>query len=188
MKVIFICTIILIALSNLSCDSKSVSKDITETPEYKQLLAENDSLKRLLDPDNPQSQEQNDKDQLLYNKRISIIEIKTGFNPYNNSEGLWLPCVAIKFKNVSKRDIKEMINISVIFIDNSSNEQIGTGNDFLALSNDYFLSGASKQCNFSSSIGWNGVNDQDVTAKIYFNDELIKTLKVDNMEFDGRIR
>lgn len=188
--------VMLFAIIITSCQNNNKPQDVKETPEYRQLLAENDSLKKMLEPIiNQQQKEKANSKGIVYNGKISIIKIETGFDPYHNSSNLWLPCVAIKFKNISSQDISKLILVSAIFIDNSKGEQIGSSEISLVSSSDMFISGTTKQINLSSSIGWYAVQNQDVSVKIYMEDysnnskkELVQTLKISNAEFDGMIR
>lgn len=189
MNKILIIGLMLLAIAITSCQNKLKPQDVKETPEYKQLLAENDSLKKMLAPIiNQQQREKANSKGLVFNGKISIVKIETGFDPYHNSSNLWLPCVAIKFKNISNQDINDFIKVTTIFIDNSEGEQIGTDYSYLTTESKMLINGTTKQMKFSSSTGWYAVQNQNVTAKIYVDDELVKTLKVENREFDGMIR
>jgi TonB family protein len=129
---------------------------------------------------------------LIFNGKVSIVQIESGLDPTHNESHLWLPCVAIKFKNISNQDINDFIKVTVIFINNSNGEQIGTDSRYITT--DMFVSGTNKQLRFSSSIGWKVVSNRNITAKIYVHesynakDKLVKTIKVNNKEFDGMIR
>ena len=101
---------------------------------------------------------------------------------------MWLPCVAIKFENISNNDIKEYIKVSAIFIDNNKNEQIGSDLAFLASSSESLLSHTSKQLSLTSGSGWAYFVNKSVTVKIYVGDEFVKSLKISNNEFDGTIQ
>ena len=125
---------------------------------------------------------------LISNGRISIEQIETGFDPYHNSSSLWLPCVTLKFKNISNNDINDYVEVKAIFIDNAKVEQIGSEFHYLASPEELFLNGTTKQLSLSCSFGWSAVQNQSVTAKVYVNDELIKTLNIEKREFDGRIK
>ena len=187
MKKINFSGIIMIIFIISSCENFSL-QNVKDTPEYKKLLKENDSLKKVLDPNyENQETEMANSEAVLYNDNISIVKIETGFDPYKQNN-LWLPCIAIKFKNISNNDINDFLKVSTIFINNSTNEQIGSDVDFLTSRSDILTSGTTKQLKFHASIGWYGISSQDITAKIYFEGELIKTLKVDVREFDGLIR
>lgn len=185
-KLFFACT-----LTFYSCQNSQSPKEqnIQETPEYKKLSAENDSLKKVLGTFMKEQQKIKASSKgLAYNGQISIVKIETGFDPYHNSSNLWLPCVTIKFKNISNEDIKDFVNVTAIFIDNAKEEQIGTDYVYLATSSRLLLSGTTKQISLSSSIGWYTLQNQSVTVKIYVNDDLVKTLSVERKEFDGMIR
>jgi hypothetical protein len=146
-------------------------------------------LKKILEPIIKQQQKEKANSKgLIYFGKISIVEIETGFDPYHNSSDLWLPCVAIKFKNISNQDINDLIKVTTIFIDNSEGEQIGTDYNYLTSKTEMLICGTTKQMRFSGSTGWYGIQNQNVTAKIYIEDELVKSLKVNNKEFDGMIR
>lgn len=175
---------VVLILSFFSCQNVQQT-----SAEYTKLLVENDSLKKILEPFVKEQQKAKaNSNGLAYDGQISIDKIETGFDPYHNSSDLWLPCVAIKFKNISNRDINDYVKVTAIFIDNSNAEQIGTEFIFLATPDKLLLSGTTKQITLSSSIGWSAVQNQSVTAKIYVNNELIKTLNIEKREFDGMIR
>jgi len=44
------------------------------------------------------------------------------------------------------------------------------------------------QIQIRSSVGWHYLSEQDVSVKLYINDKYLKTVKIDNREFDGIIR
>lgn len=135
-----------------------------------------------------QEKEKKSSKGLIFNDQISIKRIEAGYNPHN-SEGIWVPCVAIMFKNISNRDIAQYIKITVIFINNTKEEQMDTDYQYLATSSRIFISGTTKQLPFSSSTGWYGATrGLDVTARIYVDDELVLTKKIPTGEFDGMIR
>lgn len=134
-----------------------------------------------------QEKEKKNSKGLIYNDQISMTKIETGFNPYN-SQGLWLPTVSIMFKNISSRDITKHIKITVIFINNLKGEQIDTDFQYLITPSKIFISGTTQQLSFKSSVGWYLIKDQDVTARIYVDDELVQTVKVANREFTGMIQ
>lgn len=119
---------------------------------------------------------------------ISIVKIETGYDPEHNTSNLWLPCIAIKFKNISDRDINDYMKITAIFIDNSNEEQIGTEYVYLATPDKILLSGTSKQISLTCSIGWYAIQNQSVTAKIYMNKDLVRTVEIEKREFEGMIR
>lgn len=119
--------------------------------------------------------------------KLKVVEVQTGFNPYANSDGLFLPCVAIKFENTSKDDIKDYIKVNAVFIDNKTKEQIDTQFKTLTSEINPLTRGTFKQIKLESSTGWAAIQNQDVIVNIYLEGELIKSLKVVNMEFDGRI-
>lgn len=122
-------------------------------------------------------------------QKISIDQIQTGFDPYN-PDNLWLPTVAIEFKNNSDEDIKESAKVTAIFVDKIKGEQMATDFEYLSsdFGSDIFLGGTKKQITLKSTVGWYAVQSQNVIAKIYLNDSLIKTVKINNQEFNGRIQ
>ncbi|MEI7595487.1 MAG: hypothetical protein WCK02_07035 [Bacteroidota bacterium] len=149
---------------------------------YKKLLAENDSLKKILEPINQkQLAEKANSKGLVFNEKISIEELQTGFQ----YEGMFIPCVLIKLKNISNMDIQEYVKVQVIFIDNSKKEQIGETHKYLASPDEKLLQGYSKRLSFLSSIGWFAVQNQDVTANIFINDVLIKTINIKRKQLSG---
>lgn len=179
----------LLAITISSCKSNFKPQDVKKTPEYKKLLAENDSLKKILEPITNQNHNESTKSNTVINNgKISIVKIETGYDPYHNTSNLWLPCIAIKFKNISNQDINDDIKITTIFIDNTEGEQIGSDFNYLSTNSEIFISGTTKQLTFSCYTGWYAIQNQDVKAKIYVNDKHIETLNIINREFDGMIR
>lgn len=122
-------------------------------------------------------------------QQISIVKVVTGFDP-NNSDNLWLPCLVIEFKNISSADIRSDIKVSAIFVDNNKDEQMSSDFQFLSsdFGSDLFLSGTKKQIKLNCTIGWYALQNQNVSAKIYLNDSLVRTVKIDDQEFDGMIQ
>lgn len=181
--------LLLFGIAITLCISKSKQHNIKETHEYRQLLAENDSLKKLLKPIIEQQQEDEANSLgLIMNGKISIVQIETGYDPYHNNSNLWLPCVTIKFKNISNQNITDFKQITAVFIDNSKGEQIGSSTEYLSAKPSVFVSGTSKQINFYSSTGWYAIPDHDIIAKIFIGEELITTYNIEKKEFDGLIR
>jgi hypothetical protein len=116
-----------------------------------------------------------------------VVNFETGFDPYHNSDGLWLPAIAIMFKNVSNEDISEIVEVKAIFINNTTAEQISEASTLLSASSKPFLTGTKKQITLQSSVGWTAVQDQNVSVKIMIENRKYKSFKISNQEFNGRI-
>ena len=124
---------------------------------------------------------------LILNDKVQIVTAQTGFDPYHNTDNLWLPAITLMFKNISNDDITDFIEIRAVFIDNSSGEQLSEDFDFLCTNSRPLVSGTKKQITLESSVGWYFVKNQNVSVKISINKEPFKTYKIINREFRGRI-
>jgi len=83
---------------------------------------------------------------------IGVLDIKTGYYPSN----LWYPSAIVKFQNNSNKNISEYLKAKAIFIDNSTNEQIGAHNKYLSTTNETFTKGTSLRKQFKSDLGYRG--------------------------------
>jgi hypothetical protein len=173
-------------------------RSVTETAEYKKLLREYRIVKEQLDACIGEKQAEQQKEivnskALIYGNRISVQKIETGW--YNGYHGN-APCVAIKFKNISDIEIDELIHISVIFIDNTNGEELGSESKLLTAGNKMFIPGTTKQIRLESWKGWHNINinNKSITARIYVRNnpgasaQLIETVKIANRFFDGIIK
>jgi len=103
---------------------------------------------------------------------IRIVDIRTGFYAGN----LWYPSLIVEFKNDSEKDLKEYISSKAIFINSSTNEQIGVHTKYISTTRDFFLSGTTLRKQFKSESGYRGSFDGlDIKVKFYLEDELIET-------------
>jgi len=182
MKSINFLLLVVISLIITSCEFSS-----SERAHYKKLIAENDSLRKALEPYDKQREEiiSNSKG-LILNGKISIQSIETGFY-VSYSGGIFRPIIAMKFVNISGRDIKESVQIKGIFIDNKTGEQLDDDSAYLISYGDLFINGANKQIKLECSLGWNFLSEQDVSVRLYINDNILQTMKIKNEEFYGRI-
>jgi len=174
----------------LSCSNQKGSVD--------SLRAENDSLRNLLlvyqqkelqEKQNAKEafeKEKKSSEGIILNGQIKVVKTASGFNPYN-SDNLWLPEITIMFKNISGSNIKDLIQVKGIFINNSTGEQISEATDFLCSSSGPFIKGTQKQISLKSSVGWTAGVNHNVSVIIYIEDEEFKTIKIKNREFTGRI-
>lgn len=146
------------------------------------LISENDSLYRVLNYlfQNNLIKELPKQTGIL-NGRIEIVNIETGFDPYN-IDRIWLPCVTISFKNTSDNDIDELVSSKAVFIDNKTGEQIGSGNGVISGSIP-LVSGAIKRVVLKSDVGWGALfEDLNVSAHIYVKGERVRTIRIENVE------
>lgn len=182
MKSINFLLLVVISLIITSCEFSS-----SERAHYKKLITENDSLRKALEPYDKQREEiiSNSKG-LILNGKISIQSIETGFY-VSYSGGIFRPTIAMKFVNISGRDIKESVQIKGIFIDNKTGEQLDDDSAYLISYGDLFINGANKQIKLECSLGWYFLSDQDVSVRLYINDNILQTMKIKNEEFYGRI-
>jgi hypothetical protein len=162
------------------------------------LQIENDSLKNLLtkyqehDLQNKQkNKDAFDKEKknslgLVLNDQIKVVKMDSGFDPYNDDH-LWLPEVTIMFKNITDKNIKALVEVKAIFINNTSGEQLGEAMDYLCSDSRPFIKGTQKQISLKSSVGWTAGVSHNVSVIIYVGDDEFKTVKIKNKEFSGRI-
>lgn len=164
-----------------------------------ELLAENDMLKENL------SEYENEKagaikaekerleklkkasQGLILDDKIQVVTVKTGFDPYHNTDNLWLPAITLMFKNISKGDINDFIEVRAVFINNTSGEQLAEDYEYLCTNSRPLITGTKKQITLQSSVGWYAVQNQNVSVKISIEDDPFKTYKIKNREFRGRI-
>lgn len=105
-------------------------------------------------------------------KAVKIVGVKTGFYAGN----LWYPSIIVEFKNDSEEDLKEYISSKAIFINSTTNEQIGVHTKYISTSRDFFLSGTTLRKQFKSDSGYRGsFSGLEIIVKFYLEDELIET-------------
>jgi hypothetical protein len=206
MKVLHVLSVAILLFA-ISCTNPADKKKIKELATENaildslktELLAENKMLKENLSKyENEKAEEiQAEKERLeklkkasqglILNDKIQVVTVKTGFDPYHNTDNLWLPAITLMFKNISKGDINDFIKVRAVFIDNSSGEQLAEDYEYLCTSSRPLISGTKKQITLQSSVGWYAVQNQNVSVKISIEDDPFKTYKIKNTEFRGRI-
>jgi len=129
----------------------------------------------------------NENGQSVLSGRITIEKFVTGYNSYHIRSS-FLPTITLKLKNIGNKDLTEHITISAVFLDNKTGEQLDTDYQTISSSTQRFVSSATMQIQIRSSVGWHYLSEQDVSVKLYINDKYLKTVKIDNREFDGIIR
>ena len=183
------------------CSSPEDKKKISELEEEVQnLITENDELREYLkefETKNAQAIEAEKQrleklskasQGLAYNDKIQVTTAMTGFDPYHNRDNLWLPTIALMFKNISNSNIRDYVEVRAVFIDSSNGEQLAEDFEYLCTGKRPFSKGTKKQISLSSSVGWYAVKNQNVTVKISIDKSPFKTYKIKNREFSGRIQ
>lgn len=158
--------------------------------EYIILAYKNDSLRKALNIIKKEfgldKQVTDESDNLLSKYKLALTRVKTGY-VVSNYETLFLPSITVEIKNLSQNDLRESITFKAIFIDNSNGEQLSNEIKWFCSSSSPFLGGLTSQFTLSSSIGWTAIINQNVSVRLYLNDELIKQYKVAKEEYFGRI-
>lgn len=190
-------TLILSLTTLLSCNSTQSNDE--------SLTKQNDSLKKVLDSisklksvetiniqdgtgsekssgvSQKPNKENTTTQNIYYDGKIELVSCNSGYRHI----GMFVPTVSLQFKNISQDDIIKYVGVNVVYIDNKKDEQIGSIQRHLCgWTTKLFAAGTKMTLNFDNTKGWNSLNDQDVTAKIYFGDDLIKTIKVENSEVE----
>lgn len=114
-------------------------------------------------------------------EQFEIKSIETGFMANN----LWHPSVKIEIQNITNNDIKDFIEVTAIFVNAKTGEQIGTKSSYISSKMKPFLSGLKKKKVLFPNIGFKGtITNLDITAKIYIEDELIDDVNINNVELE----
>lgn len=124
-------------------------------------------------------QKKNTKRDVDVSKLVELSKVGTGFNGSGN---LFQPRIAMKWENISGASIKESIDVEVVFIDNSKNEELSRSSKHLHLSWDAPMKpNVSKQFYLTCSVGWAALQgEKNIIGEIYVNKVLYKKVKIRN--------
>ena len=122
---------------------------------------------------------------------LEQIECKTGF--YIAYSSSCTPIVIMKWKNFSNSSISRTIMVKGVFIDNKKGEELSKWSHYFQSYSDAPLqSGLSRQFYLKSWVSYSSVKvlvDADISCQIYINDQLYKTIKIENKElYSDRIQ
>lgn len=183
------------------CSSPEDKKKIIKlTEEVESLIAENEELREYLKEFEAEKAQAIESEKqrleklrktsqgLAYNDKIQVITVMTGFDPYHNRDNLWLPTIALMFKNISNANITDYVEVRAVFINNSNGEQLAEDFEYLCTGTRPFSKDTKKQISLNSSIGWYAVQSQNISVKISIDKSPFKTYKIKNREFSGRIQ
>jgi hypothetical protein len=188
--------IILLAvlLVMLSCNSKNLPDLKTKYDglkrEYFKELKINDSLIQVLNSLKKEygldKQVIDESEKLLSRYKLALTRVKTGYY-VSEFENLFLPAITLEFRNLSQNDFQDNVVLDVYFINNKTGEQISTDYNFFANSSTVLMGGLTKQVTLKSKIGWNVIPKQDISVRLYINNQFFKLYKIENTEYFGRL-
>lgn len=117
--------------------------------------------------------------------KLELLKYQTGFYryaDYNKDQVLYQPMVLMKWKNISDEALTKDIKITGVFI--SGSEEWSTDDSYFQTSYGTPLqSGLARQANVTSSVGFTspaGINGANIKCQIYINNQLYKTIKIQN--------
>jgi len=119
-------------------------------------------------------------------EKLELIELKTGYRTYLYSLDIH-PMVHTRWKNISDALLSEIIEITAVFIDNKTGQELGQTSRFLQGSQEVPLqTGLWREVNLTSqyTTRWGRMRDNelDIYCHIYINKQLYGTLKIENKD------
>lgn len=127
------------------------------------------------------------------NYGIELVTYRTGFYnqvDYNSRKSLWVPMIILKLKNISGKTLtrSEQIKVLATFIE--GDEELATDYCYVpSWSDGPWADGITRQIDISSRTGFvyiQGIVKANIKCKLYVNDELYKTIRVQNKELISR--
>lgn len=188
---------IAVLLSMYSCNSQNSALKSPDLQakfdslqyENKILAQKNDSLTSVLSSfkkKNGLDKQINDEsDKVLLKYKLALTRAKTGYF-VSDYENLFLPAITLEFKNLSQDDSKDDVLLDVYFINNKTGEQFSTDYNFFIDSHKILMGGLTKQVTLKSKIGWNAIQTQNISVRLYINNQFFKQYKIENTEYHGR--
>ncbi len=123
---------------------------------------------------------------LLSKYKLELSRAKTGYI-HSNYDALFLPAITLEFRNISNLDLTDRIVIKFVFINNKKSEQLYESTVVYCEKYRPLVGGLVKQVAIRSGIGWMSVQNQNVSVRLYINDDFWKQYKIKNIEYLGRI-
>lgn len=113
-------------------------------------------------------------------KQINIIQSKTGFD-FDKSTKMYTPAVAVKWQNISPKNLVEDLRVTIEFKDKESGHTLWTATKLVDYNEEYFLKPAYKQqLKLTADESFKSIKDAPrVTAEVFFNKQFFTSLNVD---------
>jgi hypothetical protein len=192
-KMVFLLSII---LANSSCNSDNNRMNSTQLREKLDSLQEAkdklehkyDSLTKIIDitknENKPSISLTEEENRVLSKFGLTLTKIKTGYIAPEFDQSFY-PAVTVELKNISSNDITESNTFSFAFINNKTGEQLYTNIKIFTSDNDILVFGLKKKVTMQSFIGWGAIKNQDISVRLYLNNQFLLQCKIDNREYDG---
>lgn len=152
------------------------------------LTYKNDSLREALNKIKKEfglDKQSTDESDILLKYKLALTRVKTGYF-VSEYENLFLPAITLEFKNLSQNDSKDKVLLDAYFVDNKTGEQLSKDFNFLIDSYKILMGGLTKQVTLKSKIGWNAIQTQNISVRLYINNQFFKQYKIENTDYYGR--
>ena len=113
-------------------------------------------------------------------KQINIIRSTTGFS-FDKTTKMYTPAVAIKWQNISPKNITQDLRLTVEFKDKESGHTLWTATKLVDYNQEYFLKPSYKQqLKLSADESFKSIKDAPrITAEVFFNKQFFTSLNVE---------
>lgn len=157
---------------------------------YKKLVFKNDSLVNALNIIKKEygldRQVNDESDKILLKYKLELKRVKAGYLA-SDYENLFLPAITLEFKNLSQNDLSERITFHFAFINNTTGEQLYDNIQSFTGPYEVLIGGLTKKVTMKSIIGWSAIQKQNVSVRLYINDQFYKQYKIENTEYFERL-